>query len=82
MHVKNLYPLKILLHTLTLAARSYAVWGKDVLSLPYPQAFISRDVVREVFVCGDAGTLSKKEKRWKQLEKDVGRNTTHSLRAV
>ena len=49
--------------------------------LPYPQACISRDVVREVFVCGDAGTLAKREKRWKQLEKDVGRNSIHSLRA-
>ena len=53
-----------------------------MLSLSYPQACISRDVVREVFVCGDASTLAKREKRWKQLEKDVGRNSVHSLRAV
>ena len=70
------------LHAVTQAAHSYAVWGKDMLSLSYPQACISRDVVREVFVCGDASTLAKREKRWKQLEKDVGRNSIHSLRAV
>ena len=46
-----------------------------------PQACISRDLVREVFMVGDAGTLAKREKRWKQLENDVGRNSVHSLRA-
>ena len=45
-----------------------------------PQACISRDLVREVFMVGDAGTLAKREKRWKQLENDVGRNSVHSLR--
>ena len=30
---------------------------------------------------GEAGTLAKREKRWKQLENDVGRNSIHSLRA-
>lgn len=46
-----------------------------------PQACISRDVVREVFMVGESGTVAKREKRWKQLENDVGRNSMHSLRA-
>lgn len=40
--------------------------------LSCPQACISSEAVREVFVSGGTATPSVKEKRWKQLESDVG----------
>ena len=39
------------------------------------QACISSEAVREVFVSGGTAPQSRKEKRWKQLQNDVGMNT-------